>query len=378
MLEHFGHEVIVFERRNADFSKLNVFEKISFFLRDITWSSRAYKAIKEIIRAKRPDVVHVHNIFFMISPSVYTACQEEGVPVVQTLHNYRFLCPVGTFFRKGSVCEDCLKFGKKAAILHRCWKNSFILTFLLVRILKTFERRADFLQMIGHFIVLSKFSRTKYTAHGFPKDRISVKANFIDFDPGASREIGMYALYVGTLRDYKGIETLMQAWRSLDHPIPLKIVGGGPLRNMVRSFSRIANIESLGERPLNETMHVIKEARFVIVPSECYENFPRVLVEAFACGVPVIGSKIGAIEELIEHGHTGLLFKPGDVDELARAIKILLTDTELLVRMKERSRHEYEMKYSAKENHDRLIEIYEKAIASVSARCVSSRLEVCA
>jgi len=368
MLERCGHKVTLFERCNADINRLSMVSKIQFVLQDILWSKRTYDNIKEVIKTKRPDLVHVHNTFFVVSPSVYAACYEEGVPIVQTLHNFRFLCPIGTFYRNGRVCEDCLRWGKKAVVFNRCWRNSLFFSFNLYRVIKKVEKGSILLKTVDRFIVLSQFSKQKYISNGFPEERMTVRPNAVEYSPIKSTRMGRYALFVGALRDYKGIETLTNAWHVLKDPLLLKIIGDGPLRDRVKNSSSVSNIEYLGERSFDETMDAIKHARFLVVPSECYENFPRVIVEAFAYGVPVVGSRIGALEELIEHGRTGLLFEPGNIVELAHVLRTLIDDKEMLMAMKKHARQEYEAKYGFHDSYASLIEIYNKAISRVAER----------
>ncbi len=358
MLKRFGHEVIFYERSNAELSHLNPLQKIRYFTRDIFWSKKTYEEVCQIINEQKPDIAHIHNTFLMISPSVYEACFEKRIPVVQTLHNYRFLCPIGTFYRKTKVCEDCLKTGKKSAVIHRCYKNSYIASSILINIIRFFFQNKILSQKINHFIVLSEFSLKKYLDNGFPTEKFSIKPNFLDFDPGISETQGQYALFVGGFFPYKGIRTLLKAWDKLKEDFPLKMIGDGPLFKRLKERFGKSNIEFLGRKPFKEILEYLKGALFVIVPSECYENFPRIIVEAYACGIPVIASNLGAMKDLVKDHSHGLLFEAGNSDDLALKITHLIRNKALVQELGKNAREEYMRKYTFERNYESLMEIY--------------------
>ena len=357
MLEEYGHEVFLFECANSEIKNFDLFHKIRLSLCDIYWSKTTYQSVKKIIQDKKPDIVHIHNTFLLISPSVYDACFEAQVPVVQTLHNYRFLCPAGTFYRKGYICEKCLPNKRIFCFLHRCWRSSFFLSCLLWRIVEVFYKKKIFSEHIKSYIALSNFSREMFIENGFPADRVFVKPNFLDVDPGYLESSEEYGLFVGALRDYKGIKTLVKAWNSLETQHTLKIIGDGPLRGYIEKPSN-NSIELLGSKTLRETMDYMKKARFVIVPSECYETFSRVSMESLACGVPVIASDIGALREMVEHEYTGLLFRAGDSNDLAEKINRLFSDKDLVKELKRNARNRYKERYTLAANYKMLMDVY--------------------
>ena len=328
------------------------------------WALSGYRAVSRRIRDMRFDVVHVQNFFPLLSPAVLYAAQTAGLPVVQTLRNYRLLCPNAVFFRDGRVCEDCLgKFIPWPGVLHRCYRGSrtatgTVATMLVVhRVVRTWERKVDV------FIALTEFARQKFIEGGLPAERIVVKPNFVDPDPGPGTHDGGYALFAGRLSPEKGVRTLLAAWERLGPGIPLKIAGDGPVAGEVaRVCKRNPQIEWLGAQSLERVYALMGAAALVIVPSEWYETFGRVIVEAYAKGTPVIASDLGGVVELVEDGRTGLRVRPGDPGDLAAKVEWAWTHPRELAAMGREARREYEEKYTAERNYEMLMEIYQQAI----------------
>lgn len=328
------------------------------------WSPTSYHAVRNRLRAERFDVVHVQNFFPLLSPAVLHAARAASVPVVLALRNYRLLCPNALFFREGHACEDCLgKLVPWPGVLHRCYRHSraattAVATMLVVhRLLRTWQRTVDV------FIALTEFARRKFIEGGLPTDRIVVKPNFVDPDPGAGTHDGGYALFVGRLSVEKGVRTLLAAWERLRPGIPLKIAGDGPLAGEVaRACERHQQIEWLGAQPLERVHALMGAAALVIVPSAWYETFGRVVIEAYANGTPVITSDLGAMAELVEDGRTGLRFRPGDPGDLAANVEWAWAHPRELAAMSREARREYEQKYTAECNHAQLMAIYRMAI----------------
>lgn len=361
-----GHQVEVYEESN------NQLEAIAPLTRaiDTIWSTRAYYTVQEIVQRSACDLMHVQNFFPQISPSVYYAAKSKGVPVVQTLRNYRLLCPNALFFREGQVCEDCL--GKAIpypGMLHRCYRDSLaassVTTAMITvhRLLKTWSEQVDI------FIALTEFARQKFIQGGLPAEKIVVKPNFVAPDPGVGDGLGGYALFVGRLSAEKGLDTLLAAWEHLNYAIPLKIVGEGPLADRVSEIARrCPKVEWLGRRSISEVHALMGDATVLIFPSKWYETFGRVAVEAFAKGTPVIAAQIGAIAELVEHGRTGLQFRPGDPTDLAATVNALLSQPKQLAAMREAARAEFEQHYTAEQNYHRLMQIYDLACDQANGR----------
>ncbi len=365
MLERFGHKAVLYERSNVEIEQSSFTEKMRFAVRDVRWSPRSYREIREIIRKENIDLVHAHNTFLVISPSVYQSCRDENVPVVQTLHNYRFLCPNGLFYRDGHICTDCLKFGRQSAIVNRCWRNSFGASLMITKTVDAFYAKGILQDDIQHYIALSDFSRRLFVQNGLPEGKVSVKPNFFNFDPGSVMEKENYALYIGGFFSYKGVETLVSAWRDVGNECTLKMIGDGPLFSRIQEV-KTDNIELLGRRSFEETIQYLRRARFLIVPSECYENFPRVIVEAFACGVPVAASDLGAMRELIREGITGVLFEPRNSRAMKEKVQQLIAQPALLKQMGKNARQEFEEKYTQESNYARLMDIYSRAVEQYS------------
>lgn len=358
MLREHGCTVDLFEENNEKIESLGALRTGA---RSI-WSLDSYRRIRGMLRAERYDAVHVQNFFPLISPSAYYAARAEGVPVVQTLHNYRLMCPPGTFLRDGRVCEDCL--GKTVAlpgIRHRCYRDSTAATAAVAAMVSVNRMLGTWRRMVDVYIALTEFGRGKFVEGGLPADRIMVKPNFVLSDPGPGRP-GGYALFVGRLSPEKGIATLIDAWRKLGPRIALKVVGDGPLRASVEAAAgEIEGIEYLGWQPGDGVMDLMGRAEFLVLPSLWYEGQSLVAIEALARGVPVIASDIGALAEVVRHEETGLRFRPGDADDLADKVESLLADDEARAGMRGRARAEFEARYTADRNYQMLMEIYAAA-----------------
>lgn len=359
LLQEMGHAVEVYEEDNERVAALGATRTA---LRTV-WSTEAYRTVRQRLREKAHDLVHVQNFFPLISPSVHYAARAEGIPTIQTLRNYRLLCPNGFFFRDGKVCEDCLdQVAPLPAIVHACYRGNRAATGVLATMLVTHRILGTWQEQVNLYIALSEFARKKYIQGGFPSEKIMVKPNFVHPDPGLGEGKGGYALFVGRLSPEKGVDTLLNAWKQLGKKIPLKVVGEGPLAAQVAEAAKQSTgIDWLGRKPLSEVYDLIGEAMFLIFSTEGYEAFGRVAVEAFAKGTPVIASAVGSIAELVEHGRTGLHFRPGDAEDLIAQVEWALSHPNQLKQMRQEARREYEAKYTAVQNYHRLIEIYEIA-----------------
>jgi glycosyltransferase involved in cell wall biosynthesis len=354
-----GHQISTFFVSNDDITNMSRARLAA----DTLWSTSSKRSLKESLQSQRPNVVHFQNTFPLISPAAYYAARSEGVPVVQTLHNYRLLCPNALFFRDGGACEDCL--GKPVpwpGVLHSCYRGdraaSGVVAGMLTahRFLKTWKEKVDV------YIALTEFARRKFVEGGIPAYKIAVKPNFVSPDPGPGEGKGGYALFVGRLSEEKGVETMIRAWELLGDRIPLKVVGDGSLAEKVSGAAeRLSGIEWMGRTPGEQVSELMKDAAFLVFPSTWYEVFPLVIVEAFATGLPVIASDIGNMSSLIDHEHTGLHFRPGDGEDLAAQVERVLLHPEDLDRMRLEARAEFEARYTAERNYERLMEIYEMA-----------------
>ena len=360
LLRRFGHEVMTFEADNDAIDSMGRIE----LLRSTLWNRKMRAAIYKAASSHRAEVVHFHNTFPLISPAAYAAAHDVGAAVVQTLHNFRLLCPNALFFREGKACELCLgKTFATAGIIHKCYRGSRSASAAVAALAGTHRLLGTWRNSVDAYIALAEFARQKFIAGGLPADRLFVKSNFLDPDPGPGTGDGGYALFVGRLSEEKGISTLLSAWRELSD-IPLKIIGDGPMADDVRSAAKEnPQIEWLGRLPLEQVVEMIGRAAVLVFPSNCYENFARVIVEAYAKGTPVIASRHGPMPDIVLDGKTGRLFIPGDAQDLAKTVREIIADAGALAELRANAREAYLSQYTGQANHEALIRIYRLAIA---------------
>jgi len=359
-----GNEVTTYKRSNHELDSLSFLQKLGL-VRRIVSAKDSKTAVRKLVHKFLPDVVHVHNTFLMVSPAVYEVCREENVPVVQTLHNYRLLCPASTFYRNDGVCEDCVTHGLLRSVKHACYRDSRAMSAAVALMLKTHRSLQTWAKKVDAYIAISRFAANKFVKAGFPANKMFVKPNFVDPDPGERTRPGDYALFVGRLSPEKGLSTLIQAWRRLPALIPLMIVGDGPMRRQLAVDAAAAglnNIRFVGQLPRDEVYTAMKKAAFLVVPSVWQEPFGLIAAEAFGCGTPVLGARIGAIPEMLEHEVTGLQFSPSDPDDLARQVAWAWEHPAHLTAMGKSARKVYEQRYTARANYASLREIYASTI----------------
>lgn len=360
LLERAGHEIIPFERHNDDIDESTLRRRSALALNG-AWSRQSYDDIAELIRRHRPDVAHFHNTFPLISPSAYAACQDNGVPVVQTLHNYRLICANALLLRDGKPCEACVGTTLLPALRYRCYRGSLPATGAIVWMLARNRWNGTYSRLVNRYIALTQFAADRLVAGGLPPDRMIVKPNFLNLPRVAAEERESFALYVGRLSEEKGVRTLLDAWRAV-RSVPLKILGDGPLHaELADTVMRHGlKVELLGQRSKDEVLRLVRQSAFQIVPSEWYEGFPMVILEAYASGTPVVASDIGSLAEIVEHERTGLLFRPGDAEDLARKIEALATSA-LRLEYGRAAQAVFEQKYTAERNLSMLMDIYRQA-----------------
>jgi glycosyltransferase involved in cell wall biosynthesis len=359
LLKHHGHQVDLLAAYNDSLDQLSSLQVLS----KTVWATDAYQEVKQQLAKEAYDIVHVHNTLPLFSPSVYYACKEAGVPVIQHLHNYRLLCPNGLFFRNEKVCEDCL--GQAVplpGVIHGCYRGSRPATAGVAAMLTVHRAMGTWKNKIDYYIALTNFARKKFVEGGISEEKIIVKPHFVYPDPGAGDGSGQYALYVGRLSVEKGLDTLLAAWKRLGDRIPLKIVGDGPLSEDVKQFvSDLPQAEWLGRKSLEEVYQLMGNASVVVVASKWYETFGRIIIESFAKGTPVLTSDLGAIAELVEPYRTGLHFQAGNPDDMARQIEWLLDHPQEWQEMRSSARQEFENRYTAEKNYQAILDIYSRA-----------------
>jgi glycosyltransferase involved in cell wall biosynthesis len=362
LLESKGVEVVLFERFNDDIDDSTINKRLDVAFEG-AWSKTAYQDITEIIRRTRPDVAHFHNTFPLISPSAYAACQDNGVPVVQTLHNYRFICPGALLMREGKPCEACVGTSLLPALRYRCYRGSLAATGAQVWTIASNRWRGSYRNNVNRYIALTQFAVNKLTTGGLPRERIEVKSNFLPAVPSVGMGGGGYALYAGRLSAEKGIQTLINAWKDIQG-LQLKVFGDGVLRaQLVEQVKRDgSNVEFMGFRPAEDVLAFASRAEMMIIPSECYEGFPMAVLEAYACGTPVVASHIGSLDEIVVEGKTGVKFEPGNAIDLVKKVNFLLSDKAGLIEMRRHARAMFDNHYTAEKNYIQLMNIYQNAI----------------
>jgi glycosyltransferase involved in cell wall biosynthesis/SAM-dependent methyltransferase len=359
LLERNGHTVVRYVDRNARIHAGN----IQLGLNTI-WSRESHAGLRSAADGRQLDLAHFHNTFPLVSPSAYYAARNMGLAVVQTLHNYRLLCPAATFLRNSSICEDCLESRSLLpALKHGCYKESRGATSAVAAMLTVHRAMGTWQRMVDVYIALSEFARRKFIEGGIPKDRIVVKPNFLDGDPGVGDASGGYALFVGRLSEEKGLRVLARAWHALQG-IPLMVAGDGPLQ----WIEWPAGVTLLGHQPRERVLDLMRGARVLVLPSIWYECAPVTVVEALACGLPVIASDLGSLPEFVIHRENGLLFRPGDAEDLARQVRWACDHPQEFWAMRAAARREYEQKYTAERNYTMLMDIYAMAIENARRR----------
>jgi glycosyltransferase involved in cell wall biosynthesis len=363
LLEACGHRVLRYVLHNDSVAEM----RRPALAKATVWNSVVYREIRALIRRDRPQVAHFHNTFPLISPAAYYAARAEGVPVVQTLHNYRLLCPNALFFRDGGVCEDCLgKMVPWPGVAHACYRASRSSSAVVAAMLTTHRTLGTWKAAVDSYITLTEFARQKFIQGGLPAEKIVVKPNFVHPDPGPGQGRGRYFLFVGRLSQEKGVDAMLAAWKRLRKKVPLKIVGDGPLASKVgEAAERLSEVEWMGRQPKDRVLALMKDARALMFPSVWYEGFPMVIAEAYAVGLPVIASDLGSMSSLIDHGRTGLHFHPSDPDDLAAKVEWASLHPAELKRMRQDARSEFEAKYTAERNYRLLMEIYRTVVERV-------------
>ncbi|MEU7516426.1 glycosyltransferase [Streptomyces sp. NPDC042898] len=369
LLRAAGHRVDVFERRSDDIAARSLLGKVAVPLL-VPWNPAVRTELAARLRAERPDVVHVHNVFPLLSPSVLTACADVGVPVVATLHNYTQVCPPGTLHRDGRPCTECVGSATPLpAVRHGCYRNSRLATVPLAVGMSVNRRR--WWSGVERFLCISAAQRDILVRSGMPAARLSVKHNFVP-DPGVGRAgAGEHLLFLGRLAETKGVRLLMAAWDELAADggvgLPLVLAGAGPLEPEVTAWAAGRDdVRYVGLYDPAQCREAVARSVAVVAPSMSLETFGLVVAEAMAAGVPAVAAGHGAFVELVEDGVTGLLHRPGDPASLAAGLRRIATDPDGNQEMGRAARHRYERNFSPAVGLERLVEEYRAAIAGRS------------
>lgn len=360
LLEQHGHKVILYTRNN---SELKNFSKGRKLLLPVTtvFNPRTYREIKKIIREEQIDIIHVHNTLNLISPAVYYAARSCRKPVVQTIHNFRLLCPGAAFYRDGHICEDCVQQGLQCAVKHSCYRNSRVQTLACVINIK-FHRMTGIYRQI-HYICLTEFNRGKLLQlPGLKPEQVYVKPNFALQRESKVLENGEredFFLYAGRLDPLKGVQPLLEAWIRMGEQAPKLIMcGSGPLEDWCRETiekHHLSSVDFRGQTPWEEVQKLMEKARAMILPTQWYEGFPMTIVEAYSKGTPAIGPDMGNVGDLILEGRTGWKYNPKQTGGLEKAV---WKAAEEKLDNKEIQTY-YEQMFGAERNYQKLIQIYQ-------------------
>lgn len=366
LLRDYGHEVEVLVEDNRRVEQLG---NARAALRTV-WSGESYDRVNQKLRGGSFDILHVQNFFPLWSPSVYYAAARNHVPVVQSLHNYRLMCSNSLFFREQRVCEECLgRLAPWRGVLHACYRNSRPASAVVAGMIGAHRLAGTWKRRIAIYIAVSEFTRAKYISGGMPAEKIIVKPNFLHPSPEPGTGGGGYALYVGRLSVEKGTATMLEAWKRASTTVPLKIVGEGPLAQLViEAASKCSAIEYVGSKSLSDVLDLMRKAEFLVFPSECYETMGRTIMEALAVGTPVIASKIGPSASMLVPGETGFHFQPGNESELRERVEWCSRNLDHLRAMREHARTAFEASYTGSANIEILLSAYRAAQQTVSVQ----------
>ena len=358
LLRRHGHEVLVYLRDNEELTGMKNHQAPLQTL----WSHKVVADVTTLSEKFRPEIIHSHNTFPLISPSLYSVASQMNVPVIQTLHNFRLICPQATLLRNGVQCEDCVGNVPWRAIVHRCYRNSLAQStvsssmIMLHRLLKTWNTK------VTRYIVLNQLCRDKCSAGGLPLDLLRIKPNFVDSvkEPEWVHRSG--GIFIGRLSEEKGLRVLAEALTQLPDS-HIDVYGKGGLQSFVEKTN---GFNYKGFREPIELQACLRKAAYLVVPSTGVESFGLVAIEAFAAGTPVIASAHGGLREIVVHGKTGFLVEPGNVDALARAIAFAEDHPDEMKIMGRAARHAYLSRYTADINYRLLMSIYSEAVESMA------------
>jgi glycosyltransferase involved in cell wall biosynthesis len=359
-----GHEVALFGRSSDDIEGWSRAKKATLPAR-VVWSREARRGLAAAIGRFAPDVVHVHNTFPLLSPSVLYACRDAGVPVVATIHNYKLACASGDFFRQGAVCHDCAPGLPVPGARHGCYRGSRAATAPVV--LAMAAHRPAWRSLVSAYIFISAAQRDLLAGLSLPPDRVFVRHNLIPRRPAPEAAREPVVVYAGRLDEAKGARLLMAGWDCYragagGAGLRLVIAGAGPLDQEVAAWAATRpSVELVGQLDRDQCSGLMARARGVLLPSAWEETFGLVVVEAMAVGTPPIASGHGSFPELINSGVDGVLFTPGDPADLGRVINDLEASPDQFEKYGAQARLTYEQRFDPQRSLDDLLKIYRYA-----------------
>ena len=357
LLKENGHKTITYFRHNQEIEQYSTLKKVGLLF-NTTYSAESYQEVTALLKKERPDICHVHNFLPLITPSVYDACRDNNVPIVQTLHNFRLICTNGLFLRNGKICEDCLGKSAYGSVLKKCYRDSSLQTFAVARMIEQHKAKNTWNTKVSKYICLNQFSKGKFIEAGLPEEKLMVKPNFVERPTfKESHNKAPYFVFVGRVDSTKGIELLNRV--AVSSPIPIKVIGEGDLVPLIANNPKI---EYLGKRPNEETQYYIQQAEGLLFPSILYEGMPMTILEAFANKTLVIASNLGAMKAMIEHKKNGLLFEPNNDKELSQLLNFAHPKTNETEHIVEAAYHDFLQLYSKEANYKQLMAIYNEAL----------------
>jgi glycosyltransferase involved in cell wall biosynthesis len=333
------------------------------------WSREGRRLVADAIERFRPDVVHVHNTFPLLSPAALRSARASGAAVVATMHNFRPLCAAATFVRDGKVCTSCLGRGPLPAVAHGCYRDSRAATVPLAASISAHRFAGTWRTSVDRYVFPSAFARSLYVRAGWAPERLVVKPNTAP-EPGIARSgAGRGFVVLARLSNEKGIDTLLDAWRIAGIDEPLTVIGSGELEGELRTRADgLDNVSFTGRLPQTDALELLATARALVVPSRWFEVFPRTIVEAYALGVPVLASRIGSLADVVEDSVTGMLVEPSQPAALAVALRALAENDAWTQQLGRQARRRYEDELAPGPTTRRLLEIYEDAVAQTPAQ----------
>jgi glycosyltransferase involved in cell wall biosynthesis len=366
-----GHQVEQFFVSNTEMNTRRGLSSVQSGLNSI-WSWKSFASILRIVKKEKPDIVHVHNTFAVLSPSIFWAIQRAGVPVVLTLHNYRLICATSTLYRDGQPCEECVGKFPLAAVRHRCtYHESFAAGLSIVANQVIHARLGTYSNKVDGIIVYAEWLASVMQQAGIPAGKLYIKPNFVanpfatgEIRPAVANTRYKQIIYVGQIHPVKGVEMLLSAWEKVTHTgYRLLIIGDGPDRVRLQKEFRHASILWLGQLAHNEVMQHIMESRFLTLPSRWYEPFGMTVLEGMSLATPAIVPNHGSFPSFARDGNDAIFFIPNDPVSLQRVLQQAIDmDASLWDKYSRAARQTYLAEFTPERNYEKLIEVYEKVL----------------
>lgn len=368
LLEKKGHRVILYSAHSSDLEQIKAHNRLVAATR-VRGNNRICRDLRRVIRKEKPDLAHVHNVFPILSPKIYPTLKQLGIPVVQTIHNLRLICPGGLMFTNGSVCEECLHHGLNNAVTHRCVRGGRVPSFIYADAIQRAWSKGWFTDAIDRYLVLNSFFGDKLAAGGIARSKQRLLPNFVEVPHSSPAAKKPYVLFLGRLSPEKGIGTLLDAWSTLDD-VTLKIAGAGELEPLVREQAAgklKSKVEFLGYVEAEEKARLLREAMATVTPSSWYENCPISVLESLAAGTPALVTSMGGLPDLVRHGEDGLIFPPENPTALNKAVTQLRDNSSLVATLSTNALASARERFSPNVHYRGLMNIYGELLENKSS-----------